>query len=85
MRIPNSVGWSPDLKTMYFTDTIAATVFAWDYSAADGSLSNERVFYRHQGPGGPDGFRIDQHGYMWHAIYGESRVVKISPSGSVRR
>ncbi len=81
VRIPNSVGWSPDHRTMYFTDTLAAKVFAWDYSPTNGSLSNERVFYHHKGPGGPDGFRIDVEGNMWHAIYGESRVIKISPEG----
>lgn len=64
---------------MYFTDTIAKKVFAWDYSPADGSLSNERVHYTHEGPGGPDGFRVDKDGYIWHAVYGESRVIKISP------
>lgn len=83
ITIPNSVGWSPDGGIMYFTQTEAGTVFAWDYSAEDGSLSNERVFYKHQGTGGPDGFRIDVQGNMWHAIYGESRVIKISPEGKL--
>ncbi|KAI0023276.1 SMP-30/Gluconolaconase/LRE-like region-domain-containing protein [Xylariomycetidae sp. FL0641] len=81
VTIPNSVGWSPDNKTMYFTHSTERTVYAWDYGAEDGKLSNERVFYRHDGPGEPDGFRIDTDGNMWHAVYGESRVLKISPEG----
>jgi len=68
---------------MYFTDTIGKTVFAFDYSSEDGSLSNERVFYQHRGPGGPDGFRVDVEGNIWHALYGESKVIKISPAGNV--
>ncbi|CAJ2506408.1 Uu.00g005380.m01.CDS01 [Anthostomella pinea] len=83
VTIPNSVGWSPDNKTMYFTHSTERTVYAWDYALSDGGLSNERVFYRHEGPGEPDGFRVDVEGYMWHAVYGESRVLKISPAGAL--
>ncbi|KAI1335512.1 hypothetical protein F5Y15DRAFT_245997 [Xylariaceae sp. FL0016] len=81
VTIPNSVGWSPDQKTMYFTHSTERTVYAWDYSAANGVLTNERVFYKHDGPGEPDGFRVDTDGNLWHAVYGESRVLKISPRG----
>ena len=83
VTIPNAFGWSPDKKTMYFTHSTERTVFAWDYAAEDGSLSNERVFYRHEGPGEPDGFRVDTDGNIWHAVYGESRVLKISPEGKL--
>ncbi|KAI3343599.1 hypothetical protein F4824DRAFT_14074 [Ustulina deusta] len=83
VTIPNALGWSPDRKIMYFTHSTERTVFAWDYSSEDGSLSNERVFYRHEGPGEPDGFRIDADGNLWHAVYGESRVLKISPEGKL--
>ncbi|KAI0200692.1 hypothetical protein F4808DRAFT_460513 [Astrocystis sublimbata] len=83
VEIPNGIGWSPDNKTMYFTPSTERTVYAWDYSVEDGNLSNERVFYRHEGPGEPDGFRIDKEGNLWHAVYGESRVLKISPEGKL--
>ncbi|KAK4216123.1 putative regucalcin protein [Rhypophila decipiens] len=81
--IPNSVGWSPDGKTVYFTNSTAREVIAWDYDATDGSVSNERIFYKHIGPGEPDGFRVDKDGNIWHAVYGESRVLKISPEGKL--
>jgi sugar lactone lactonase YvrE len=83
LEIPNSIGWSPDLKTLYFTHSTASQVFAFDYNPEDGSVSNKRVFYHHQGTGGPDGFRVDSEGNVWHAIYGEARVVKISPEGKL--
>ncbi|KAL2135523.1 hypothetical protein VTI74DRAFT_8129 [Chaetomium olivicolor] len=83
LTIPNSVGFSPDSRTMYFTHSSAREVFAWDYDPSSGALSNERVFYRHDGPGEPDGFRVDTAGNLWHAVYGESRVLKISPEGKV--
>jgi sugar lactone lactonase YvrE len=82
LTIPNSIGFSPDGRTMYFTHSTAREVLAWDYDATSGgSLSNERVFYRHDGPGEPDGFRVDTAGNLWQAVYGESRVLKISPEG----
>ncbi|KAK4232775.1 hypothetical protein C8A03DRAFT_39591 [Achaetomium macrosporum] len=85
LTIPNSVGFSPDGCTMYFTHSTAREVVAWDYDpSSGGSLTNERVFYRHaSGPGEPDGFRVDTEGNLWHAVYGEGRVLKISPAGEV--
>lgn len=69
---------------MYFTHSPTREVFAWNYDAANGgAMSNERVFYRHVGPGEPDGFRVDTEGNLWHAVYGESRVLKISPAGEL--
>jgi sugar lactone lactonase YvrE len=58
-------------------------VIAYDYNPITGDVSNARTFYKHDGPGGPDGFRVDEEGNMWHAIYGESRVIKISPEGKL--
>lgn len=83
LTIPNSVGWSPDGKTLYFTHTTDSEVLALDYSPATGDVANKRVFYKHQGSGGPDGFRVDVEGNLWHAVYGESRVLKISPEGQL--
>lgn len=68
---------------MYFTHSTAGEVLAFDYDLESGNLSNKRVFYKHEGSGGPDGFRVDVDGNIWHAIYGESRVIKISTEGKV--
>ncbi|KFA70026.1 hypothetical protein S40285_02030 [Stachybotrys chlorohalonatus IBT 40285] len=83
LSIPNSVGWSPDNRTFYFTHSTAREVIAFDYDPATGGVSNKRVFYQHEGPGEPDGFRVDVDGNIWHAVYGESRVLKISPQGKL--
>lgn len=83
LTIPNAIGWSPDGKIMYFTHSTARQVIAWDYDAETGALSNERVFYQHPGSGEPDGFRVDSEGNLWHAVYGESKVLKISPEGKL--
>lgn len=83
LKIPNSISWSPDHKTLYYTHSTARTIYAWDYAEADGSVSNQRVFYVHEGPGEPDGHRVDRDGNMWHTVYGESCVLKISPEGKL--
>ncbi|KAK6851669.1 hypothetical protein PG995_011794 [Apiospora arundinis] len=80
VTIPNSVSWSPDGRTMYFTHSSAKTIHAYDYNASSSEkpISNERVFYAHEGPGEPDGHRIDVEGNLWTAVYGESHVLKVS-------
>lgn len=83
ITIPNSVGWSPDNRTMYFTESTSREVTAWDFSPVDGSLSNKRLFYKHPTSGHPDGFRVDKDGNIWHAVFGESRVLKLSPEGKL--
>ena len=82
--VPNSVGWSPDGKTMYFTQTEERVIYAYDYSPDDGATSNERVFYKHPNDQGfPDGHRVDVEGNVWSTFYGGGNVLKISPSGEV--
>ncbi|KAI1393435.1 SMP-30/Gluconolaconase/LRE-like region-domain-containing protein [Hypoxylon trugodes] len=83
VTIPNSVGWSPDGRTQYFTHSTERTIFASDYDPVTGDLTNERKFYVHDGPGEPDGFRVDTEGNLWQAVYGEARVLKISPEGNL--
>lgn len=83
VSIPNSVSWSPDNKTMYFTHSSSRVIHAFDYSVEDGGISNERVWFTYDGQGEPDGHRIDVDGNMWCAVYGDSVVLKISPQGNV--
>ncbi|CAG8983976.1 hypothetical protein HYALB_00009578 [Hymenoscyphus albidus] len=83
LTIPNGLGWSKDLKTMYFTHSTEKRILAFDYDVTTGDITNERTFWQHDGNGDPDGFVMDVEGYFWQAIYGESRVLKISPEGKV--
>ena len=83
MTIPNGLGWSKDKKTQYFTHSTEKRIIAYDYDASTGDVTNERTFWTHDGNGDPDGFVMDVEGNFWQAIYGESRVLKISPEGKV--
>ncbi|KAH7170206.1 hypothetical protein EDB81DRAFT_155718 [Dactylonectria macrodidyma] len=85
LTIPNTPGFSPDGRILYFTHSSDRKILAFDYDvdSPTGELSNSRVFYRHDGPGEPDGFRVDVDGNLWQAVYGESRVIRISPAGQI--
>ncbi|KAH7393287.1 hypothetical protein BKA64DRAFT_644041 [Cadophora sp. MPI-SDFR-AT-0126] len=83
LTIPNSIGWSRDHKTLYFTHSTERRIIAFDFDGSTGDITNERVFWQHDGSGEPDGFKVDTEGNIWQAIYGESRVLKISPEGKV--
>ncbi len=89
VTIPNSVSWSPDRTTLYFTNSTERQILAFPYDPRTGhvdttttsSSSSPTVLYHHPGPGEPDGCRVDVDGYLWQAVYGEGRVLKISPRG----
>ncbi|MFY3307971.1 SMP-30/gluconolactonase/LRE family protein [Achromobacter ruhlandii] len=79
--IPNSVSFSPDGGTMYYSDSLQRRIFRCDYP----SLENHRVFVEISGPGAPDGSCIDADGFLWNAEWGGSRVVRYRPDGTVDR
>ncbi|OBT51621.1 hypothetical protein VE04_09356 [Pseudogymnoascus sp. 24MN13] len=83
LTIPNGIGWSLDHKTLYFTHTTERRIIAHDYSASDGALTNARTFWQLPTSGEPDGFKVDADGYIWLAVFGEGRVLRISPQGEV--
>lgn len=82
IRVPNSLCWSPDGRTMYFADSPRHKIWAFDYD--DGGISNERVFASPH-PGFPDGSCVDADGCVWNAEYGAGRVVRYTPAGKVDR
>jgi len=83
LTIPNGIGWSQDYKTLYFTHSTEKRILAFDYNDSTGCITNERTFWKHEGPGDPDGFKMDADGFIWQAIYGEGKVLRISPEGKV--
>lgn len=82
MTIPNGIGWSLDNKTMYLNNTSEKQTLAFTTNG-DGDLQDKRVFYQHKGSGAPDGLRVDAEGNLWLAIFGEGKVLRVSPDGVV--
>jgi L-arabinonolactonase len=85
IAISNTTCFSPDGRTMYFADSLAGTIRAWDYGR-DGALSNARVFAdtRPQGSG-PDGATVDADGCLWVALVLAGKVAQYSPDGQLLR
>jgi D-xylonolactonase len=84
--VPNGMGFTPDGKRMYFTDSIPRRIYLFDYDRRTGALSNRRVFAeipREQGV--PDGMTTDSEGYVWSAVWFGGRVKRFAPDGRLDR
>ena len=88
VNISNGLGWSPDDRTFYFTDSPARVIYAYDFDPLSGSIANRRVFASiPDAPreGFPDGLAIDEEGCIWSARWGGWKVVRYTPDGSIER
>ena len=80
--IPNGMGFTPDLRGMYFTDSVPRKIYYFDYERATGDLSNRRIFAEIPPEiGCPDGMTVDAHGFLWTAIWYGGRVRRYAPDG----
>jgi sugar lactone lactonase YvrE len=95
VTVSNGLGWSPDGRTMYWSDTKAHVVYALDFDGTDGSLTRQREFARFaprldatclDGYGGrPDGAAVDSEGAYWVAMFEGQRLLRLAPDGQVLR
>jgi L-arabinonolactonase len=83
--ISNSLAFSPDSRTMYFSDTVSREIWAYDFDSVSGIPSNRRVFANVPAPGTPDGSTVDAEGYLWNAEWDGARMVRYAPDGRVDR
>jgi sugar lactone lactonase YvrE len=91
----NGLAWSPNGRTMHWSDTHTATIFAADFDPATGGLSRQRVFASFPAKqagqdldtygGRPDGAAMDAEGCYWAALFEGQRVVRLSPDGELLR
>ncbi|MEY4965398.1 MAG: gluconolactonase [Pseudomonadota bacterium] len=81
--ITNGPAFSPDGGTLYHTDTLEKTIYAFD-TGEDGMLRNKRVFVRiEDGAGYPDGPVVDAGGCLWTGLFGGWAVRRYSPQGAL--
>ncbi|MBC9176879.1 SMP-30/gluconolactonase/LRE family protein [Roseomonas ludipueritiae] len=84
LSIINCVNWSPDGRTMYFSDTPAGIIYACDFDIGSGRMGERRIFHAGQDvPGQPDGGTVDAEGCLWSARYGGGGVARFRPDGSL--
>jgi len=77
--ITNGPVISPDGGTLYHTDTVNKSIYAFDVQA-DHSLTNKRLFLKLERAGWPDGMAIDSAGFVWIALFGGWRIDRYSPA-----
>ncbi|MGH9545822.1 MAG: SMP-30/gluconolactonase/LRE family protein [Terriglobales bacterium] len=83
--ISNTLAWSPDRRHFYFADTLANTIWKYDYDATTGTIHNEQVFFAGFERGLPDGSATDAEGYLWNCRYYGGCIVRVAPDGKIDR
>ena len=93
--VMNGLAWSPNGRTMHWSDTKAHTIYAADFDPASGTPSRRRVFaqfpVKQPGEsldrygGRPDGAAMDAEGCYWVAMFEGQRLLRLSPEGETLR
>ncbi|HUY81678.1 MAG TPA: SMP-30/gluconolactonase/LRE family protein [Acidobacteriaceae bacterium] len=82
----NGVAVSESNRTLYFADTAARCIYAYDWRPNDGALSHRRVFARvDRSEGVPDGLALDAEGFVWCAQWFGGCITRFDPDGKRER
>lgn len=85
-HICNGLGWSPDHRIFYFTDSGRRTIYAYDFDLESGRLDNRRdLVVGSDAEARPDGLAVDAEGFIWSAQWDGWSVIRYAPDGSVDR
>ena len=86
LSISNGMGWSPDLRTFYHTDSTPKQIYAYDYDPARHIVKNKRVLVQlGDDLGVPDGMTVDAEGFIWSANWGGGCIIRFDPDGKEER
>src|SRR5438874_572771 len=86
IELSNGLGLSPDYGTLYYADSAARKIYAYDVQIETGGLSNKRVFVKVPANEGiPDGLTVDAEGFVWCAHWYGAQVVRYDPEGKAER
>jgi len=83
----NGLGWSPDNRVFYFTESFRYCIYAYDFDATTGNIANRRVLATLDKDAGgfPDGLTVDAEGFIWSVHNAVGRVVRYTPAGTIDR
>jgi D-xylonolactonase len=86
LLLANGMGFSPDDRTLYVTDSAARRIYAYDVEPVSGALSRRRTLVEvPRTEGLPDGLTVDAEGFVWSAQWYGGQVVRYDPEGRVER
>ncbi len=84
--VGNGFGWSLDNRTMYFTDSEARQILAYEFDLASGTLGTRRCFATVDSAAGyPDGLVVDADDHVWSAHWDGGCITRYRPDGTVER
>jgi sugar lactone lactonase YvrE len=84
LGIGNTVCWSPDRRYLYTGDTLANTIYRFDWHPGS-TIANQLAWFRGDPRGLPDGSATDRTGHLWNCRYGGSCILRAAPDGSLER
>lgn len=82
LSLPNGIGWNHENTLMYLADSITRKVYVSGFDLADDFVPNFRELVSIE-TGLPDGLAVDEEDCIWLAVWGGSRVTRISPRGKI--
>ena len=85
LTVSNGLGWSPDDRTVYLSDSGAKAVWGFDYDLDSGRFGERRVLldFTDDPDGVADGLTVDDEGCLWTALWGGGQVRRYSPDGEL--
>lgn len=86
--VPNGLGFSPDGKTLYLSDSHpdVQKIWAFDYDTDSGTPHNRRLFVdMNAHPGRPDGAAVDADGCYWICGNDAGLIHRFTPQGKLDR
>ncbi|BAZ28198.1 SMP-30/gluconolaconase/LRE domain-containing protein [Cylindrospermum sp. NIES-4074] len=82
LTVSNGLGWSPDQKTFYLTDSPEKKIYAYDFASITGNINNRRIFVDLNGESFyPDGLTVDSQGNIWSAMWAGGCVIRFNCQG----
>jgi sugar lactone lactonase YvrE len=85
---PNGLGFSPDGRTLYLSDSHPSvqSIWAFDYDTESGMPSKRRLFVDMNAfPGRPDGAAVDADGCYWICGNDAGLIHRFTPAGKLDR
>jgi sugar lactone lactonase YvrE len=87
--VTNGIAFSPDQRSMHYSDSSGKIVYRYDYDAASGNVSNRRTFMASLNVPGHsgkiDGATFDREGFYWGAIVYDGFIGRFDPQGRLVR
>jgi len=85
LTVSNGMGWAPDDRTVYLSDSGAKVVWAAPYDLDAGTSGERRVLldFTADPDGVADGLTVDDEGCLWTALWGGGQVRRYSPAGEL--